>query len=77
ENADSDVMDAALIACAQRVEHYEIAGYGTVCTYAKQLGQTQALDMLQMTLNEEKATDEKLTMIAESKINIKAQHRNK
>jgi ferritin-like metal-binding protein YciE len=77
ENADSDVMDAALIACAQRVEHYEIAGYGTVCTYAKQLGQTEALDMLQMTLNEEKMTDEKLTMIAESKINIRAQHGNK
>jgi ferritin-like metal-binding protein YciE len=77
ENADSDVMDAALIACAQRVEHYEIAGYGTVCTYAKQLGHTEVLNMLHMTLEEEKNTDMKLTSIAESKINIKAEHKNK
>lgn len=74
ENADSDVMDAALIACAQRVEHYEIAGYGTVCTYAKQLGQREILEMLHTTLEEEKATDMKLTDIAETKINVKAQH---
>lgn len=66
------VLDAGLIAAAQRVEHYEIAAYGTVCTYAKQLGQTQALNLLQQTLNEEKTTDEKLTMIAESKVNVKA-----
>jgi len=77
ENADSDVMDAALIACAQRVEHYEIAGYGTLCTYAKQLGHNEVVNMLQMTLDEEKNTDMKLTAIAESKINIKAQHKNK
>ncbi len=77
ENADSDVMDAALIACAQRVEHYEIAGYGTLCTYAKQLGHKEVVDLLQMTLQEEKNTDMKLTSIAESKINIKAQHKNR
>ncbi|WP_242928904.1 YciE/YciF ferroxidase family protein [Pontibacter vulgaris] len=76
ENADPDVMDAALIASAQRVEHYEIAGYGTLCTYAKQLGATDALHLLQMTLDEEKNTDQKLTFIAESKVNIKAEHRS-
>lgn len=75
ENADSDVMDAALIASAQRVEHYEIAGYGTLCTYAKQLGHTEALKLLHTTLEEEKATDLKLTDLAESKINIKAEHK--
>jgi ferritin-like metal-binding protein YciE len=77
ENADSDVMDAALIACAQRVEHYEIAGYGTLCTYAKQLGQREIFEMLHTTLEEEKATDLKLTEIAETKINLKAQHNNR
>ncbi|SFF86142.1 YciE/YciF ferroxidase family protein [Pontibacter chinhatensis] len=73
ERADSSVMDAALIASAQRVEHYEIAAYGTVCTYAKQLGMTDVLDLLHKTLEEEKMTDEKLTMIAEKSINLKAQ----
>jgi ferritin-like metal-binding protein YciE len=77
ENADPDVMDAALIASAQRVEHYEIAGYGTLCTYAKQLGHKEALTLLHKTLEEEKATDLKLTDIAESKINIKAEHKGK
>jgi ferritin-like metal-binding protein YciE len=75
ENADSDVMDAALIASAQRVEHYEIAGYGTLCTYAKQLGHKEALKLLHMTLEEEKATDLKLTDLAESKVNVKAEHK--
>ncbi|WP_299699637.1 ferritin-like domain-containing protein [uncultured Pontibacter sp.] len=75
ENADSDVMDAALIASAQRVEHYEIAGYGTLCTYAKQLGHKEALQLLHTTLEEEKATDLKLTDLAESKINVKAEHK--
>jgi len=73
QRADKSVMDAALIACAQRVEHYEIAGYGTVCTYAKQLGMTDVLDLLQMNLSEEKKTDEKLTFLAEQAINMKAQ----
>jgi ferritin-like metal-binding protein YciE len=75
ENADPDVMDAALIASAQRVEHYEIAGYGTLCTYAKQLGHKEALKLLHMTLEEEKATDMKLTDLAESKVNVKAEHK--
>lgn len=74
ENADPEVMDAGLIASAQRVEHYEIAGYGTACTYAKFLGHTEALDLLKQTLNEEKKTDELLTVIAESSVNMKAEN---
>lgn len=73
KDASASVMDAALIASAQRVEHYEIAGYGTVCTYAKQLGMLDVLDLLQMNLSEEKKTDEKLTFIAEQVINVKAE----
>ncbi|MBA9077467.1 MULTISPECIES: ferritin-like domain-containing protein [Rufibacter] len=73
EDAEASVMDAGLIACAQRVEHYEIAGYGTVCTYAKFLGETEVLNLLQETLSEEKKTDEKLTFLAESTINKKAE----
>jgi len=72
EDANAPVMDAGLIACCQRVEHYEIAGYGTVCTYAKLLGETEVMNLLQETLSEEKKADEKLTFIAESAINIKA-----
>ena len=74
EDADKPVMDAGLIACAQRVEHYEIAGYGTACTYAKYLGHTEALNLLKETLSEEKKTDERLTVLAESTINVKAEH---
>ena len=73
EDADKPVMDAGLIACAQRVEHYEIAGYGTACTYAKYLGHTEALNLLKETLSEEKKTDERLTVLAESTINVKAE----
>ncbi|WP_162426472.1 YciE/YciF ferroxidase family protein [Pontibacter pudoricolor] len=73
EKADASVMDAALIASAQRVEHYEIAAYGTVCTYAKQLGMNDVLKLLLRTLDEEKKTDELLTTIAESSVNIKAE----
>lgn len=69
---NQNVKDAALIAAAQRVKHYEIAGYGTVRTIAQQLGHTRAADMLQQTLNEEGATDKKLTEIAESSVNVKA-----
>jgi ferritin-like metal-binding protein YciE len=69
---DPDVRDAALIAAAQRVEHYEIAGYGTVRTLAEQLGSQEAARILQETLDEERACDKKLTEIAESRINIKA-----
>ncbi len=74
QDADKEVMDAGLIASAQRVEHYEIAGYGTASTYAKTLGHTEALGLLKETLNEEKQTDEKLTVIAESSINKKAEN---
>ncbi len=61
---DSAVKDAGLIASAQRVEHYEIAGYGTARTYAKQLDESEAADLLQSTLAEESVTDEKLTKLA-------------
>ena len=66
------VKDAALIAAAQRVEHYEIAGYGTVRTYAQLLGLDDIANLLQETLDEEAATDEKLTELAQS-INVEAQ----
>lgn len=59
------LRDAALIGGAQKVEHYEIASYGTLCALAKQLGYTDAVKLLQETLAEEKATDEKLTLLAE------------
>ncbi|QMU28459.1 YciE/YciF ferroxidase family protein [Adhaeribacter radiodurans] len=74
EDADPEVMDAGIIASAQRVEHYEIAGYGTASTYAKYLGHNEAFTLLQETLNEEKKTDELLTGIAESSVNIKAEN---
>ena len=66
------VLDAALIGAAQKVEHYEIAGYGTVRTYATLLGEDEAAELLQETLNEEGETDEKLTALAESEINVEA-----
>ena len=66
------VLDAALIAAAQKVEHYEIASYGTLCTFAKQLGQNDALALLKETLAEEKAADEKLNMLALEQTNAKA-----
>ena len=68
----TDVKDAALIAAAQRVEHYEISGYGTARTIAQQLGLTEVVTLLQQTLDEEKAADEKLTTIAESLVNVRA-----
>jgi ferritin-like metal-binding protein YciE len=64
--------DAGLIAAAQRVEHYEIAAYGTVRTYAELLGHDQHVTLLEKTLNEEEQTDEKLTQLAESHINQEA-----
>lgn len=73
EEADPAVMDAALIAAAQRVEHYEMAGYGCVRTYARLLGYDDAADLLQQTLDEEGATDHKLTELAETVINVEAQ----
>lgn len=72
EDAEPEVMDAALIAAAQRVEHYEIAAYGTVRSYAKLLGDEQAARLLDQTLQEEGETDKKLTKLAESSINIEA-----
>jgi ferritin-like metal-binding protein YciE len=72
EKADPDVKDAGLIAGAQKVEHYEIAGYGTVRTYAKLLGEQEAAKLLQQTLDEEGATDKKLTTLAEREINKRA-----
>jgi len=69
---DPDVKDAALIAAAQRVEHYEMAGYGTARTFAQRLGRQDAAQLLQETLNEEKATDEKLNRIAEQNVNLQA-----
>jgi ferritin-like metal-binding protein YciE len=69
---DPDVKDAALIAAAQRVEHYEIAGYGSVRTFALRLGLNQAANLLQQTLQEEADADEKLTEIAETSVNVLA-----
>lgn len=69
---DPDIKDAALIAAAQRVEHYEISGYGTARSFARRLGLTQAANLLQQTLDEEKAADEKLNMIAEGSVNRQA-----
>jgi ferritin-like metal-binding protein YciE len=73
EDADPDVRDAALIAAAQRVEHYEIAAYGTARTYARQLGFDRHAELLQQTLDEEGQTDQRLTKLAESRINPEAQ----
>jgi len=71
-DADAAVMDAGLIAAAQRVEHYEMAGYGSVRTWAQQLGNQKAAQLLQQTLDEEGETDHKLTQIAESMVNTRA-----
>ena len=72
EDVDPEVLDAGLISAAQRVEHYEIAAYGTVRTYAELLGLNDAAELLQQTLNEEKQTDQKLNTLAES-INVEAE----
>ena len=72
EDANPDVLDAALIASAQRVEHYEIAAYGTARTYADQLGLADHSRLLQQTLDEEGETDKRLTKLAESRINREA-----
>ena len=72
EDGDDDVRDAGLISAAQRVEHYEIAGYGCARTYAELLGDNDGAELLQQTLDEEKATDRKLTEIAGS-INVEAE----
>jgi ferritin-like metal-binding protein YciE len=69
---DQNVLDAALIASAQAVEHYEMTRYGTLVAWAKQLGKTEAANLLQQNLDEEEATDKKLTAMAKGKINAKA-----
>jgi ferritin-like metal-binding protein YciE len=72
KDAPPAVRDAAIISACQRVEHYEIAAYGTVRTYAEQMGQQRAAAVLQETLDEELAADETLTEIANSRVNIEA-----
>jgi ferritin-like metal-binding protein YciE len=72
EDAEPEVMDAGMISAAQRVEHYEIAAYGTVRTYAELLGLKKAVKLLQETLDEEKATDQKLSGLAQA-INVAAE----
>lgn len=69
---DQEVLDAVILASAQKVEHYEIAGYGTVKQYAVMLGYDQAAKLLDETLSEEYAADKKLTTLAESQVNEKA-----
>jgi ferritin-like metal-binding protein YciE len=72
QDAEAHVRDAGLIGAAQRVEHYEIAGYGVARTFARLLGHDKVADLLQTTLDEEAATDKKLTELAESEINVEA-----
>ena len=72
QRADSDVLDAALIASAQRIEHYEMAGYGCARTYARLLGREEEAELLQETLDEEGTTDKLLTDMAERVINVDA-----
>lgn len=72
EDFEETLLDAALIGAAQKVEHYEIAGYGTLRTFAHLLGMTEAERLLQETLDEEKRTDEKLTQLAETEVNVEA-----
>jgi ferritin-like metal-binding protein YciE len=69
---EPDVRDAGLIGAAQRIEHYEIAGYGTARSLARRLAESQIAETLQQTLNEEAEADKKLTSIAESQVNIAA-----
>jgi ferritin-like metal-binding protein YciE len=72
EDIEDDVLDAALIAAAQKVEHYEIAAYGTARAYAEMMGNREAAKLLQQTLDEEGETDKKLTKLAESIVNVEA-----
>ena len=73
EDVEPDVLDAGLIAAAQKVEHYEIAGYGTARAWAERLGYDKAARLLKETLEEESMANEKLTRIAESHVNMEAQ----
>lgn len=72
EGGEGDVLDAGLIAAAQRVEHYEIAAYGSVRTYAELMGENEIAALLDQTLEEEKSADEKLTQVAK-KVNVRAE----
>jgi ferritin-like metal-binding protein YciE len=72
EEEEGPARDAAIIAAAQRVEHYEIAAYGTARTYAQHLGLDEATRLLQTTLDEEGEADQRLTQIAESNVNVEA-----
>ena len=72
KRGDDDVRDAGIIAAAQRVEHYEISGYGTVATYAEMLGRTEDHDLLGQTLSEEKSADQKLNRLAKQVVNVDA-----
>ena len=72
EKPEPLILDAGLVSAAQRVEHYEMAGYGSVRAFAETLGETAAIRLLQATLDEEKATDKILTDLAESDINVQA-----
>jgi ferritin-like metal-binding protein YciE len=74
EKADPAVKDAGLIVAAQKIEHYEIASYGSVRTWALTLGHERVADLMERTLQEEKDADKKLTALAESVINVQAQH---
>jgi ferritin-like metal-binding protein YciE len=73
EDASDAVLDAGIIAAAQKVEHYEIASYGTVRTWARLCGQEEAANLLQETLDEESQTDERLTQLADSIVNPRAE----
>ena len=73
EYKDNPALDAILIASAQKVEHYEIAAYGTLCAWAEQMGHSEVVEILETNLEEEKATDEKLTQLAESVANPEAE----
>lgn len=77
EKPDADVLDAGIIAAAQSVEHYEIAGYGTARAWAELLGQPDAANLFQQTLDEEKEADRTLTALAESHINAMAENNDR
>jgi len=74
ESEEGMVRDAGIISAAQKVEHYEIATYGTLCAFAKTLGEDEIANLLEKTLKEEKEANDKLTKIAESSVNEKALH---
>jgi len=76
EDAEPALLDAAMIGAAQRIEHYEIAGYGTTRTFAEMLGHTDIAELLQQTLDEEKETDQLLTELAMTSVNVEAQNQS-